>query len=463
MKNKNIEKFLKLNFFCFSLLILSVFMIANFFIQIMGDKYLLTVAEHYFADTLITEDYSNTNTTYIHSIGGWLSILDNDRNVIYTTNNQETNRYTQHQLIDLTKGEMVRNDEKIYASMKYFTDGSGIEYLGIVCIPAKYVHVTTTISNTDYGIKNILLIYVGGLLLMIAGYIFAVMSLSHHMKKELTNPIYMIMEAFNRVSIGDYTVRVDFNSVTEFVQIKDSFNSMVKRLFEMEEEKRISYQQRQQMLMDIGHDLKTPITIIQGYSSVMIDERIPAKKKEKCIQIINENAINMAELIELLLDYTRFDCAEYKIETKTCDLSEFLRRIVIEKLLLFEEKKISVVFDIPDEKIEAEIDAKLLKRAIVNLLNNILQHNSSGINVLIRLTLEKEIIIADSGEIIPEDIKNKIFEPFVCGDKARQIEKHNNGLGLSISKKIVEIHNGKLYLEQTWNEFTKAFIVQLPQ
>ena len=238
MKNKNIEKFLKLNFFCFSLLILSVFIIDIFFIQIIGDIYLLSVLDNDVSDTLITEYDSNINTTYIHSIGGWLSILDDDLNVIYTTNNEETNSYTQHQLIDLTKSDMVRNDKKIYASMKYFTDGSGVEYLGIVCIPAKYVHATTTISNTNYGIKNILLIYAGGLLLIIAGYIFAVMSLSHHMKKELTNPIYMIMEAFNRVSIGDYTVRVDFNSVTEFLEIKDSFNSMVKRLFEMEEEKR---------------------------------------------------------------------------------------------------------------------------------------------------------------------------------------------------------------------------------
>lgn len=462
MKNKNIGKFLKLNFFCFSLLILLVFIVANFFIEIMGNKYLLTEADHYFADTLITEDYSNINTNYIHSIGGWLSVLDNDLQVIYTTNNEEVEGYTQHQLIDLTKGEMLRNNEKIYASMKYFTEESGVERLGIVCIPAKYVQATTTISNTNYGTKNILLIYTGGLLLIIVGYIFAVLALSHHMKKELTNPIYMIIEAFNRVRMGDYEVRVDFNSVTEFVEIKDSFNSMVKRLFDTEEEKKIAYQQRQQMLMDIGHDLKTPITIIQGYSSVMIDGRIPEEKKEKCMQIINENAINMAELIELLLDYTRFDYAEYRIETKTCDLGEFLRRIVIEKLLLFEEKEIHVIVDIPEEKIEAEIDEKILKRAIVNLLNNILQHNSSGINVLIRLTEKKEIIIADSGEIIPDDIKNKIFEPFVCGDKARQIEKHNNGLGLSITQKIVEVHKGQLHLEQKWNEYTKAFIIQMP-
>lgn len=428
----------------------------------MGDKYLLTEAQHYFADTLITEDYSDINTNYIHSIGGWLSVLDDDLQVIYTTNDKEVAQYTQRQLIALTKGELIRNDDYIYASMRYFVDESGCERLGIVCIPAECVQATATITNTKQGIKNLLLIYVGGLMIIISGYILAVWALSYYMKKELTNPIYILMNAFNEISKGNYTVRVDFNAVTEFVEIRDSFNSMVKKLFDMEEEKSNLHQQRQQMLTDIGHDLKTPITIIQGYSSVILEGRVTEERKEKCMQIINENAINMAELIDLLLDYTRFDCADYKLMMRNCDLGEFLRRIVIEKMLLFEEKQINFVIDIPDKEVEAEIDEKIFKRAIVNLLGNILQHNSSCINALICLTEQKEIIIADSGEVIPDEIKDKIFDPFVCGDKARNPEKHNSGLGLSITKKIVEMHNGQLHLEQEWKEYTKAFVVQLP-
>ena len=74
---------------------------------------------------------------------------------------------------------------------------------------------------------------------------------------------------------------------------------------------------------------------------------------------------------------------------------------------------------------------------------------------------EKKIVIADSGNPIPEDIEDKIFEPFVCGDKARNPDKHNSGLGLSITKKIIEMHNGRLYLEGESGEYTKAFIIEL--
>lgn len=228
-----------MNFLFFSLIVLLVFLLANFFVKVMGDKYLLTEAQHYFADTLITEDYSEINTNYIHSIGGWLSVLDDELRVIYTTNNKEVNKYTQRQLIELTKGELIRNGENIYASMKYFIDESGCERLGVVCIPAKCVQSTAAIVNTNYGIKYILFIYVGGLLLIIIGYILAVLTLSYYMKKKLTNPIYTIMEAFNKISMGNYAIKVDFDSVTEFTEIRDSFNSMVKRLFDMEEEKEL--------------------------------------------------------------------------------------------------------------------------------------------------------------------------------------------------------------------------------
>ena len=460
-RRTNISKFLKKNFIVFSIIILIVFCVANFFIELMGDKYLLVEAQKYFANSLFTEDYSNMETEHIKSIGGWVSILDDNMQVIYTTNSDEVNEYSQRQLIELTKGELLRDGKKMYASMEYFVDGLGNERLGLVFIPSENIQVTTTISNMKNGVKNILIIYIGGLLVIIAGFIMTVCGLSYYMKKELTNPISMLIDAFNEMSMGNYNVRLDFDSVSEFVEIKNSFNGMVKKLYDMEEEKKNVYQQRQQLLTDIGHDLKTPTTIIQGYSIAILQGRVSDERKERCIQIINENAVNMGELIDLLLDYTRFDCADYKLTMTHCDLGEYLRRIIVEKIRLFEDNNINLKIDIPNEVIDAEIDLKIFKRAILNLLNNILQHNPSGIDAWICLTKEKKIVIADSGNPIPEDIEDKIFEPFVCGDKARNPDKHNSGLGLSITKKIIEMHNGRLYLEGESGEYTKAFIIKL--
>lgn len=335
--------------------------------------------------------------------------------------------------------------------------------IGLVCLPASNIKIKKTVTNMKNGIKNIILIYIGGIIVIIVGYVLAVWGLSYYMKKKLTNPIYKLKYAFEGISKGDYTIRVKFDAVSEFAEIRDSFNYMVKRLCDMDKEKRASYLQRQQLFSDLGHDLKTPTTIIQGYSSAILDGKVGEERQEKFIRIINENAFNMGELIDLLLDYTRLERADYEITLTTCDLGEYLRRIVIENILLYEENGINLEINIPEERIEAKIDLKIMKRAIVNLLNNILQHNPSGTNAFICLTSDKKIIIADSGEPIPEEIQDKIFEPFVCGDKARKPDRHNNGLGLSITRKIIEIHKGQLYMAIGWKEYTKAFIIELPR
>lgn len=464
MKNKNItiSKFLIKNFILFSLIVLAVFLIANVFIQIMGDKYLLTQAKNFFADSLIDQDYRNMNTSYINDLGGWISILDDDLHVIYSTNVNEVKEYTQHQLIELTNGKLNRSGKDVYASMVYFKDEMECQRIGLVCLPASNIKIKKTVTNMKNGIKNIILIYIGGIIVIIVGYVLAVWGLSYYMKKKLTNPIYKLKYAFEGISKGDYTIRVKFDAVSEFAEIRDSFNYMVKRLCDMDKEKRASYLQRQQLFSDLGHDLKTPTTIIQGYSSAILDGKVGEERREKFIRIINENAFNMGELIDLLLDYTRLERADYEITLTTCDLGEYLRRIVIENLLLYEENGINLEINIPEERIEAKIDLKIMKRAIVNLLNNILQHNPSGTNAFICVTSDKKIIIADSGEPIPEEIQDKIFEPFVCGDKARKPDRHNNGLGLSITRKIIEIHKGQLYMAIGWKEYTKAFIIELP-
>lgn len=462
MKNKNIEYFLKINFFWFSLLIVLISIIAVSFINIMGDKYLLTEAKNYFAETLIDKDYKNIKTDQLNKIGGWITILDENLNVIFSSNPSEIKSYTKHQLIDLSNGQLLYHNKKMYGSMKYFHDKSDNELLGIVCIPAEYINQTTTINNTTSGATKILLIFLIGIIFIIIGYILTIYMLSKNMKKKLTNPIHLLMNAFNKIMDGNYQTKLDYYSVSEFNEIKNSFNDMVEKLYNIENDKKNLYQQRQQMLMDISHDLKTPITIIHGYSTLALDPMISDDKKEKSLEIIKNHSKNMSELIDILLDYARFDYTDYKIEFKKIDLSEFLRKITIEKITFFEEKNITTEVKIPDKKIFSEIDDKIFKRAIINLLNNIPQHNPSGINVLIKLTEDKKIIIADNGNYISEDIKNKIFEPFVCGDKARQINKHNNGLGLSITKKIIEQHKGTLKLEQPYNNYTKAFIIEIP-
>lgn len=438
-----------------------IVLFVNSLIQMMGDKYLLSEVEQYFADTLVNENISDLELEHIEKIGGWVSVLDEQLKVIDTTNPKEVSKYTQYELLDLTKGKLIREGERIYGSMNHFIDQLGKRKIGIVCIPAKHIRITHTLVNVKNNILPILILYISGGLLILAGYSLTVYSLSFYMKKRLTDPIHKLINGFYQVGKGHYNIKMDFDGLVEFIEIKKSFHNMVKQLEDMKQEQERLYAQRQQLFADIGHDLKTPITIIQGYSFALQGENVSNEQKEQWIRMIYQNAKNMGELTELLLDYTRFDCTDYKLMKVKCDLTEYVRTILIEKIYLFEEKQMNLKIDIPDEKIEVELDVQILKRAIHNLLNNILEHNPVGIDVYICVKKNKQMIIADSGVEIADNIKNKIFEPFVCGDETRNIDKHNSGLGLSIAKKVIELHNGNLYLIQTWNEYTKAFVIEL--
>ena len=174
---------------------------------------------------------------------------------------------------------------------------------------------------------------------------------------------------------------------------------------------------------------------------------------------VKTNAMRILDRKKISYEYQTYECDEFTDGIETADKLNLPHEQVYKTIVTTGKSGEHYVFVLP---IEAEIDFKIFKRAIINLLYNILQHNPAGINALVCLTNQKKIIIADSGELISEEIKDKIFDPFVCGDKARNPEKHNSGLGLSITKKIVEMHNGRLYLEQEWKGYTKAFIIELP-
>jgi len=150
----------------------------------------------------------------------------------------------------------------------------------------------------------------------------------------------------------------------------------------------------------------------------------------------------------------------YKWHNKKCDLSEYLRQIVIDKMDYFDNNDIHLEIDITEKSIFLDIDEKMFRRAVENLLNNIIQHNPKGISALICLNDSKRIVIADTGAKIPEEIASEIFEPFVSGDTSRNTSNHNCGLGLSISQKIIEKHGGTLRLEQDYEHYTKAFIIE---
>ncbi len=235
-----------------------------------------------------------------------------------------------------------------------------------------------------------------------------------------------------------------------------------------DKERHKEYERRRSlMLSDIAHDLKTPITTINGYAQALRDGVVTEEdKREQYLDAICNKSQRMDDLISLLFEYVKIDSEGFSLHKESVDIVELLRENVALYYSDFERKGIEVELDIPEQCIWWKVDKIQFSRAVANLLTNELRHVEQGQAVLIRLRWDQDrervsVLFGDTGEQISDEIVKHIFEPFVMGDASRST-KGGSGLGLSISSKIVKMHGGRLYLDRnSTEEYKKAFVILL--
>ena len=239
----------------------------------------------------------------------------------------------------------------------------------------------------------------------------------------------------------------------------------VERINQLEEDMRLQYERsRNLMLSDIAHDLRTPITTIAGYSKALNDDMIVSEeKKREYLQAIENKSARMNDLINLLFDYVRLDSANYGLRRDEMDLPELLRTIAASLYSDVEEKGMEFEISIPEEVHMVSLDRVQFSRVVVNLINNAIKHNKAGTTISLEMKLEKnstQVVISDNGGLIPEFLAEHIFEPFAMGDASRTTQS-GSGLGLSIAKKIVEMHGWTIELKQYYEDNRKAFVIEI--
>lgn len=210
---------------------------------------------------------------------------------------------------------------------------------------------------------------------------------------------------------------------------------------------------RNLLLSDITHDIKTPLTTVAGFSKALCDGEVAENQQKEYLDSIYNKSMKISELVSLLFEYIKLDSAGYVLNKCEVDIAEFLRECIAGMYAEFEDADFNLNIDIPDEKIPVLIDRMQMERVISNLLTNTLKYNPSGTNVDVRLRRENQevvIDISDNGVRIEREDAIHLFEPFYRTDKSRKSGR-GNGLGLSIAKKIVEMHDGKIYLIQYRN------------
>ena len=231
---------------------------------------------------------------------------------------------------------------------------------------------------------------------------------------------------------------------------------------------------RNLMLSDIAHDLRTPMTTVSGYANALADGMVQDPQKQAAyLSAIQRKSHRMNDLINLLFEYVKLDSEGFSLDRKPHDLCEIARENAALIYSDVEDAGMTLDVEIPDEPIMVSVDEVQISRVVTNLLTNAMRHNDKGIHIMLFLFRQEGVIhlmVADSGSVIPKDFEEHLFEPFARGDASRK-SSGGSGLGLSIAKKVVEMHGWRMKLVQQPQiqhypfvaKYAKAFLIQIKE
>lgn len=219
-------------------------------------------------------------------------------------------------------------------------------------------------------------------------------------------------------------------------------------------------QKKNDLIVYMAHDLKTPLTSIIGYLTLLKDEKEISKElQERYIKIAYDKALRVEDLTNQFFDITRYNLQDMPINKQNIDLSYLLRQLVDECYPMLDEKNLVCNLEAPD-KLMFLGDGDKLARAFGNLLKNAINYSyeNSEINIILKNMQDKiSVVFINKGDKIPEYKLEKIFDKFYRADDSRASSTGGAGLGLAITKKIIELHGGNIHVENK-DEYIKFFV-----
>ncbi|MED3661041.1 HAMP domain-containing sensor histidine kinase [Ureibacillus sp. FSL K6-8385] len=290
-------------------------------------------------------------------------------------------------------------------------------------------------------------IFIGGGVL----FSFLIAILVYQSLKRIMRPLNDLHRAVEQMTEGDYSARVEVASKDEIGLLSEAFNHMAESI-QREDEKQKAF------LATVSHELRTPISYIKGYSEAIQSQLVEGKEQTEALELIHREAIRMERLTNELLQLVRKEKEE--IEMLPIVLSETIRESV--KLLegQGDKKHIHIVQNL-DENIIVLGDEKKLKQIFINIIENAIRYSDENAKVTINSYVSDRravIEIQDEGIGIPEEDLPHITERFYRVNKARSRSDGGAGLGLSIVKQLVKMHNGTLSIKSAVGEGTQVTI-----
>lgn len=273
-----------------------------------------------------------------------------------------------------------------------------------------------------------------------------------------------ISEGIRRLAGGDFTGRVDIASNDEFQDIADDINTAAGKLKQAVERGDFAESSKDQLVMNLAHDLRTPLTSILGYLDIILrDGQLTPEEVKHYTAIAYTKSQRLEKLVDELFEIARAHYGMVPLKQEPLHLGELLVQLCEELYPVLEQNGLAARLDLsPDLTVTGDGDG--LARVFQNLLGNAIRYGTDGQYIDVKGYAEPDsavIQVINYGSTIPEEDIPHLFDMFFTGDRSRTQRDGGTGLGLFIAKNIVERHNGTIAVES--NTVRTMFEVRLPR
>ncbi len=267
----------------------------------------------------------------------------------------------------------------------------------------------------------------------------------------IVKPLRQMAAATRRFAQGDFSARLSVSGQDEVAELADSLNHMAVSLSSLET-------MRRNFIASVSHELKTPMTTITGFVDGILDGTIPAEKQRHYMKIVSDEVKRLSRLVRSMLDLTRIDAGELKLNRSRVNLTELVGSVLVSSEQRIEKKRLRITGLEDCEDYIFLGDHDLMGQVLYNLLDNAIKFTNEGGTIDIRLIRKNARIycaIRNTGDGIPPEEMPQIFERFYKSDRSRSLDKNGMGLGLYIVKTVINLHQGEITVRSVAGEYTE--------
>lgn len=268
--------------------------------------------------------------------------------------------------------------------------------------------------------------------------------------------IKKIAEGAVEFSNGDLDYRIKKVSNDELGFLAEKMNDMALKLKENMEKERAQEKFKTELITNVSHDLRTPLTSLIAYMQLVGDENTTEENKKKYTDVSIEKAYKLKQLIEDLFEYSKLESGGISLNKSQVNIVEILEQSIGELFIEAQKRNMNFKKEYETSKVILNVDSSKLGRVFENLLSNAVKYGIEGTDIYVNLIESNEYVTVlfeneVSGEISEDTLK--LFDRFYRSDKSRNSKVSGSGLGLAISKNIVKLHKGEIWAECENNVF----------